>query len=352
MRIDFYCGSGFEQFSPKSIEQGRGGSEEMVIYLARELAKNNQVYVWNMCLDEEGVYDGVSYINYGKFAIEETDILVVWRLPESMPFQILDRIKAKKFCWLHEASLYPIRILLALDHFDYMLLLSEWHKNFYSQYSPPLMQDRFIATRNAVLLPEKANIARDPYTMVYGSSYDRGLLELLTIWPQVKSAVPEAKLRVFYGWNVMKIIQSKEFYEGFQVTIERLFCQEGITHLGRISHEEVAKEMQGAGIWAYPCISFNEVSCITAMRAQVCGAVPVIISRAALEETVQFGVKVSVEGDRPQILETYTQSLIGMLKDHKRQDAIRVEMMKKAPDLFSFEGLARQWQEIFGEPRE
>jgi hypothetical protein len=42
---------------------------------------------------------------------------------------------------------------------------------------------------------------RNPYQLIYASSYDRGLDNLLNLWPKIKAQVPQASLKIFYGWN-------------------------------------------------------------------------------------------------------------------------------------------------------
>src|SRR5687768_16441686 len=117
---------------------------------------------------------------------------------------------------------------------------------------------------------------RDTKTIVYGSSYDRGLEHLLKMWPDIIKEVPEAKLRIFYGWVLFdKMLSGNPASMAWKGKMEELMKQPGITHLGRISHGACEVEFQNAGIWAYPT-HFGEISCITAMRAQALGAVPVV----------------------------------------------------------------------------
>ena len=86
MKIDIYCGPSHEPFSPKSSEEGRGGSEEMVINMANALSETNEVTVWNRCLDDEGEYGDVTYKNYDDFDVKETDVLIVWRAPQPVSY--------------------------------------------------------------------------------------------------------------------------------------------------------------------------------------------------------------------------------------------------------------------------
>jgi FkbM family methyltransferase len=107
----------------------------------------------------------------------------------------------------------------------------------------------------------KKLIVRNPHRIIYGSSYDRGLEHLLKMWPDIRKEVPDAELRVFYGWNLFDLGYSDNPERmAWKEKINGLMNQPGITHLGRISHEMVTLENKEAGIWAYPT-HFGEISC-------------------------------------------------------------------------------------------
>ena len=243
-KIVFYCGSSIDEWSPKSEAKGIGGSEEATINMARELAKlGNEVLVYNRCGDDEGEYDGVKYENYEYFSDVECDILIFWRQPKYI-IDHKDNFKAKQvFLWLHDTV--PQEEILPIKHFvDGIFVLSGFHASLY-----PALRDKLIKTSNGINLDHfKQKVTRDPYKIVYGSSYDRGLKELLEMWPEIKAHEKEATLSVFYG---MSAIQDEQFKD----EIQYLLKQEGITELGRISHLQVAKEFLSAGVWAYPCVT-------------------------------------------------------------------------------------------------
>ncbi len=61
-----------EDWSPLSINQGIGGSQEAVIYLSQELVNlGYKVTVFNRCGDMEGEYNGVVYKSVDKFNPED-----------------------------------------------------------------------------------------------------------------------------------------------------------------------------------------------------------------------------------------------------------------------------------------
>jgi 2-polyprenyl-3-methyl-5-hydroxy-6-metoxy-1,4-benzoquinol methylase len=190
---------------------------------------------------------------------------------------------------------------------------------------------------------------RNTKRIVYGSSYDRGLEHLLKMWPDVKKEVPDAELHVFYGWNLYDVMaKGNPQMQEWKEKMNKLMEQPGITHLGRISHEAVQKEFESAGIWAYPT-HFGEISCITAMKAQAYGAIPVVINYAALQETVQFGWKIDGDIYDEEAQEEFKLHLIGTLKegDAPLQEKKRTEMTSWAREKFAWSNVAKQWHGEF-----
>ena len=53
--------------------------------------------------------------------------------------------------------------------------------------------------------------------------------------------------------------------------------QEGITHHGRVPQSKMREWIEKCGVWAYPT-HFGEISCLSAMKAQAFGAMPVVIN--------------------------------------------------------------------------
>lgn len=188
---------------------------------------------------------------------------------------------------------------------------------------------------------------RNNYAIITTSSYDRSLEHLLKIWPQVKKEVPQAELHIFYGWQLFeKFYRDNPASMTWKANVDKLMQQDGITHHGRISQPELKKWYEKCGIWAYPT-HFGEISCISAMKAQAYGAIPVCTNFAALQETVQYGVKVDGDIYEKKTLDLFKDELVKLLKDHKRQEKIRPEMMKWAQDKFSWTKVAQQWDKEF-----
>jgi len=124
-------------------------------------------------------------------------------------------------------------------------------------------------------------------------------------------------------------------------------------HLGRIGHLDVARQFLSAGVWAYPTAS-SETSCITAMKAQAAGTVPVVIPSGAVDETVEYGAKTSTRADDypsrrlpARVYQEWEALLIGNLKDPSRLEPLRAPMAAAARRRFAWETIAREWNQEF-----
>jgi glycosyltransferase involved in cell wall biosynthesis len=134
-------------------------------------------------------------------------------------------------------------------------------------------------------------MTKKPNSVGYFSAYYRGLECLLKLWPAIRKEVPDATLDIFYGWESWLAIQGEDaLYERICAKLESLKDQ-GVTEHGRVGHKELIKRMQETQVWAYPT-EFPEIHCITALKAQEAKCFPVTTTQAALDETVQSGVKI------------------------------------------------------------
>jgi len=88
-------------------------------------------------------------------------------------------------------------------------------------------------------------------------------------------------------------------------------------------------------------------NCISAMKAQACGAIPVVTNYAALQETVRNGLKVDVDITMEEGQDKYVKAIVGLLKDEKKQKEIRENMMTWAMDYFQWKHVAATWDTLF-----
>lgn len=340
--IVIHCGASWEDWAAPSVIRGIGGSEEAVIYISKELVKLGwKVTVFNQCGDLEGDYEGVTYKSFFEFnPRDEHNIIISWRAN-----MFVNDVKAKKkIVWLHDV---PINQLGEgeEDTFDKILVLSEFHKSLLPKNIP---EEKIVVSSNGINTQDfmTNGVARNPKRMIYTSSYDRGIVHLLKMWSDIKKEVPDAELHLFYGWETY----DRMVYKGvrdieFKRSMVSAMNQEGIFEHGRVGHKKLIKEFQKSGLYVYPS-HFQEISCISAMKAQGCGCVPVVTDYAALNETVKQGIKVSGKCGNPEVDERFKTELISILNDEQRQEDLR-KSVKENKFEFGWDKVAEQWSALF-----
>lgn len=338
-----FTGQAWEEWNPDSAKTGIGGSEEAVINMAQRFKNLG----WNVTVfgshgAEPKEYDGVWYRPWWDIGIDEpVDVFIAWREPNIFEF----KINAKQtYLWLHDTvereALTPKRLL----NITKVIVLSKWHRDLY----PNVPDHKMFVSRNGIVPDHfKADgIERDKNKILYTSAPNRGLLCLLEMWPKIREKVPEAQLYWAYGWQTFdKAASTNPQMQAYKRAVVDKLQQEGVHELGRIGHEELAKHMLSANIWAYPT-EFTEISCITAMKMQAAGAVPVCTTVAALDETVQHGIKFAVQDiyTNPEAQQQFIDKIVELLTNDYPH---RQEMIDWALSFYDWDTVANEWNNEF-----
>lgn len=188
--------------------------------------------------------------------------------------------------------------------------------------------------------------ARNPMRLIYASSPDRGLENLLQIFSRVREIVPAAELHVCYGFdNIEKVIARV----GINSSVARLHQRlaeglkaPGVFHYGRLGQLELLAEWFKSSIWCHPS-NFTETSCITCMDAQACGAVPVTRPTWAIGENVMEGVFIEGDATSELIRARYVFHVVELLMNPAMADDHRLLMMPRALERFGWERFVDQW---------
>lgn len=337
--VIIFCGNSWEEWSPVSTIKGIGGSEEAVIYLSKELVKlGYEVTVYNNCGEMAGEYEGVKYKSFFEFNPNDVfNVLISWR---SNIFKLNTKLRAKrKLVWLHDVPNKDQ--FIDGSEFDKVIVLSEYHKSLLPDSIP---EEKIYVSSNGINLEDFKALGeiRNPQRLIYTSSYDRGIQHLLILWSDIKLQVPEAELHLFYGWNTyLEMEKSGARDPKFRHAMETLMKQNGVFEHGRIGHKKLNKEFQKSGIWVYPS-HFEEISCISAMKAQANGCVPVCTNYAALAETVKDGVIIDGKCGNKETDEKFKDELIKILKNKKKQADLRKSVLKHK-ESFGWNNVAGQW---------
>ena len=313
-------------WSPKSVEKGIGGSEEAVIYLSKELVKQGwEVTVFNNCGEQAGIYDGVEYKDIVHLNPNDNfNIFISWR---TNVFE--SNLKAqKRIVWLHDLPYLDLSDD-RLKKIDSVVVLSQYHKSLLPKNVP---EEKIFVSTNGIL-PEDfngLNETREPHRIIYASSYNRGLEQLLEKWVDIRKEVPDATIHTYYGWETydafVKDGQLKD--NGFKAKMLKLMSQEGVTDHGRIGHKELAKEYAKASIFAYPCSYEGEINCIALTKAIVSGCKVITNKFAVMAERSPLAVD---DND-------FKDKLIGVLNNGTSVPESGTYLQKN-----SWESVAKSW---------
>lgn len=326
-------------WDPDTIQSGITGSEEAVIYISQQLAELGYKVIVLGDPPENSRHSRLGanprYLNINKFQInEKIDIAIAWR-HVSMGIR-LKQFAKKVYLWPHDTLGQPLTND-EIDVYDDVLWLSEWQRLQWISVNPRFAKytriygngvnpDQFLP------IQPRAN----PYSCIYGSNYARGLAVMLDIWPHIKKKEPRATLDIYYGWQTWGMLTS-EMESKMRKQIAKL---PDVREHGLVSHEELNHAYASSSFWTYPCI-MPETFCITALRAQLSGAVPVVIQGTALPETVRHGYRCARPDD-------YLSTL---LKAFSEAEKISLEDRNKMGDFirkrFTWREVALRWDKVF-----
>lgn len=276
--IAFFCGFTEREWTPKSVSEGIGGSEEAIIWLSRLLAKKGwNVEVFNNCGHKEQVFDGVKYKPFWSWNTRDKyDAVILWRSLKMLDYEInCDNVFVDLHDVIPAGELNEQRVKKVKKIF----VKSDFHRSLF----PHVPDDKFIIVPNGIDFGLfEGEHEKDKYLMINTSSPDRGLRGLVEMYGEVKKKVPNAKLAWAYGWDVWDIVHKgdEEKMKWKADTIE-LMRKEGVIDLGRIGHDKVAELYKKAAVFAYPT-EFAEIDCISMTKAMAAGAIPVCTDFAAL----------------------------------------------------------------------
>jgi glycosyltransferase involved in cell wall biosynthesis len=331
---------GVNPWDPKDTQSGIGGSEEAVIYIAQHLAElGYRVFVFGNPPPDSlhsRLEANPCYLDVDKNISLQSklDVGIAWRMP-AIAAQL--RAFAKKvYLWPHDTLHYLVTQQQA-NAFDDVLWLSEWQRAQWIEESPSFA--KFTKIFGNGINPDQFQPIEDranPCSCIYSSSWDRGLEILLDIWPYIKRHEPRATLDIYYGHKLFEISHPQKASK----MLKQIATLPDVYDRGQVGHEELNKAYSRASLWTYPCM-MPETFCITALRAQLSGAIPVIRQWTALGKTVRHGYSCAN-------LEEYSSML---LKAFGEVETITLEDRRKMSEFilseFTWKQIASQWNNLF-----
>lgn len=304
----FHADGGFNNWSGSSILSiGVGGSETYIIEIARYIQKSGlfDVYVFCNCLAEEN-FEGVIYkplASYYTF-IKQNYIhtCIVSRFSEYLPVTFKGYTE-NVYLVVHDLT--PSGIIIPLNKkLKKIFCLTEWHVDYFTQIFPMLKNitvpfyygiDFNKFKRNDEISLE----IKEKYKFIYSSFPNRGLLQLLQMWPKIYEFQSQASLHIYSDINGEWVNQVEgKMMEQIRQLMDDYNVKENnmnIYYHGWVNKQTLAEAWLSSDIWFYPC-TFMETFCLTALEAALSKTLVITNNLAALQNTVgQRGV--IIEGD-------------------------------------------------------
>ena len=306
----FVVDGGFNQWSGTSIlKNGVGGSETYIIEMARNIQKIGlfQTYVFtNTPNGEEEIFEDTIYKplnSYYEF-VNTTYIqhCMISRFSEYLPLTFKGFTENVYFV-IHDLT--PSGNVIPIDNkLKQIFCLTEWHVEYFTSLYPQLKyitvpfyygcsfndnNTNANANTNVNDNNDSKKNNKIPYSFIYSSYPNRGLLELLKMWPDIYNLQPKAILNIYSDVNNKwsndnepdKMNQVKNLLLKYKSEENGL----GINYHGWVSKNILKKAWEISDIWFYPC-TFRETFCLTALEAACTKTFVITNDLAALTNTV------------------------------------------------------------------
>jgi predicted O-methyltransferase YrrM len=291
----FHADGGFNYWSGSSIQTiGVGGSETYIIEMARYIQKSGlfNVYVFCNCQEEENFEDVIykPLAEYYTF-IKENYIhtCIVSRYSEYLPVTFKGWTE-NVYMVVHDLT--PTGIVIPMDKkLKKIFCLTEWHVDYLSQIYPSLKDilTPFYYGIDFNNFKNDNNILKQQYKFIYSSFPNRGLLQLLQMWPKIYQFQPQASLHIYCDINgkwvndvqPQMMQQIRELFKEYRVEENNM----NIYYHGWVNKRVLADAWLSADIWFYPC-TFMETFCLTALEAATTRTLAITNNLAALQNSV------------------------------------------------------------------
>lgn len=292
----FVADGGFNKWSGSNIlTHGVGGSETYIIEMSRHIQAQGHFKVIVFCnCEKPELFEGVQYYHlklYFEFIKRiHVHTCIISRYSEYYPPTILSSVD-NIYMVAHDLTLNGI-VIPTHQKLRKIFCLTEWHVSHFEEMFPTL-KGYFVPLYYGV--NSLFDIGASDHTgdrkvknrFIYSSFPDRGLLELLMMWPRIIDAHPDATLHIYTDveneW--VNRVQPELIQLVKQKLLELKNGKYGVTYCGWVTKTALADAWKQTEYWFYPC-TFKETFCLTALEAAISKTVVITNDLAALQNTV------------------------------------------------------------------
>jgi predicted O-methyltransferase YrrM len=292
----FVADGGFNPWTGSNIlTTGVGGSETYIIEIARYIKKNSNFDVYVFCNTPEEtdeIFEGVHYKHLNSYYTFINTYYIkhcmISRFSEYLPVTFKGFTENVYFV-IHDLT--PSGNVIPIDlKLKNIFCLTEWHVEYFTS---------IFSTLKNITVPFYYGIdntfkndnqtSKYKHKFIYSSFPNRGLLQLLQMWPKIYQKYNTATLHIYsdihHKWSndvePEKMLLIKNLLNEYNYKENGL----GIYYHGWVHKKELANAWATADIWFYPC-TFMETFCLTALEAASSKTLCVTNDLAALQNTV------------------------------------------------------------------
>ena len=349
LNIAFIYPKRYSFYPPDYLGRGLGGTESTLVLLARALSKlGHLVEVYNCCF-KDGVYDGVSWKSLWTFDQKNKfDVVISLRLLETFRNCTFD--STIKAVWIHDEALQGASQLDKSGDVNMWISVSSTQKGFIEK-KEVIQPKNWFVTRNAFDEEIYTDVLRKTKKVknqiIYCSAPDRGLKCLLSMWPEIKEKIPDAKLMIT-GSYALWGVSDEENERIFKETYDQISSLEDIFIFQRLPKCKLAKLQAESEVMLYPT-DFNEMFCISALECFAAGTPIISSKKAAMIERVKDGENGFLI-DLPYGSLAYNKEFIdktcSFLGDQNTKETFSQNAFNVGARM-NFEQLAKEWESEF-----
>lgn len=206
---------------------------------------------------------------------------------------------------------------------------------------------------------------RVPGRVIWTSSCDRGLHWLLSQWSQIKNAVPEATLKIFYHFDYGDILNidpnSKVDHPHVVEMGQRLrYIKEsvkrlkdlGVEQVGSVSRVDMAKEISEASVFAFSAdtVAFTEGFSVSTMENHAGFTVPVMTNVDCLGSIYKDSGAIMIDSPVGEHLPEFTAGVIKALTDKPFADSV-IDKCRKFAENYTWGKIAVGMEKVIVEKK-
>ena len=291
MVIVIYAGYQSIKLCPTLLNEiGVGGTEQCIINLATEFARDNEVYVTGDVVNYDlnnVMYRDVDNLRKDLYGKDVDWVIGVSYINYLLELEFLNF--KKSFFWVHNTDFYPWYRGEVLENegvdylhdkrLRYIVCLTQWHKNnFINTYN--VDEHKVIVIGNGIDTTRfKKTTNKIKNSFIYSSHAERGLQRILNEWEHIQKQYSNATL------NIATPQYGLDYFNDY--FLDQIKNDSTIKFHGSLSCDKLYNLMSKSMYWYYPT-EYEETFCITALEMLGHGVKPITsgIMKVPLKETL------------------------------------------------------------------